>query len=101
MDWLEHPIIVVTYGALFTAAVTSVVALFRRMGGVEESSRRSADHIARLDRAVEEIRADLKQQGTNLSEAMTDLRVHMAEEGKNVERLERLITSALERREVA
>jgi hypothetical protein len=88
-------IIVVTYGAIFTAALGGVLALFRRMGRVEEAGRRVEGHADRLDKAVEEIRLEVKQQGKDLSAAMTDLRVHMAEEGRNVDRLETLIKDAL------
>ncbi len=88
-------IIVVTYGAIFTAALGGVLALFRRMGRVEEAGRRVEAHTDRLDKSVEEMRSEVKQQGKDLHSAMTDLRVHMAEEGRNVERLEQLIKTAL------
>ena len=94
-------VIVVTYGAIFTAALGGVIALFRRMGKVEEAARRAEDHGARLDKVIDEIREDVKRQGAELTRAMTDLRVHMAEEGRNVDRLEKLIVQALDRREVA
>lgn len=92
-------IIVVTYGAVFTAGLAGVLALFRRMGRVEEAGRRVEEHADRLDRAVEEMRGEVKQQGKDLQAAMTDLRVHMAEEGRNVDRLETLIKTALLERE--
>lgn len=91
-------LIVVTYGAIFGAGLTGVIALFRRMGRVESDTRRVTEAVERADKALEELRLDVKQQGIELTKAMADFRVHMAEEGRNVQRLETLILSALERK---
>ena len=91
-------LIVVTYGAIFGAGLTGVVALFRRMGRVEHDTARLAESASRMDEALSEMRQEIKEQGKALTNAMTDFKVHMAEEGRNVQRLEALIVTALERK---
>jgi len=93
-------LIVVTYGTIFGGAFAGVVALFRRMGRVEEDTRRVSEAAERADKAMGELRDDVKAQGVELQRAMTDFRVHMAEEAASVDRLERLLTAALDRQEV-
>ena len=88
-------IVVVTYGALFTAALTAVVALFRRMGRVEQDTARLSEAAQRADESLVELRKELKDHGKVLADAMTDFKVHMAEEAASVHRLETLIRSAL------
>lgn len=73
MDWLAHPIVVATYVALLSLAIAGVAklyGLFHRMTRVEEG-------VDRLERKVDSL--------------STDLRAHMADEGKNLEHLEQLI----------
>lgn len=94
-------LIVVTYGTIFGAALTGVIALFRRMGRVEADTRRVGEAAERADAALAELRDEVKEQGVQLRDAMTDFRVHMAEEAASVERLESLLVSVLDRREVA
>jgi hypothetical protein len=72
---LAHPITVATYAALLGLLITAgrgAVRLWHRLGNVE----RSVDH---LDRKVDELARDLRE--------------HMAEEGRNIGRLETLIRS--------
>lgn len=75
MDWLAHPIVVATYIAflgLGIAGVKRLTGLFNRVTRVEEG-------VERLEASVDELGRDL--------------RLHMAEEGKNIAHLEALIRS--------
>lgn len=94
-------VIVVTYGGLFSAALAGVIALFRRMGNVERDTARLAESSQHVDDALAEMKQDVKEQGKALADAMTEFKVHMAEEAASVDRLERLIRSALPVKEVA
>lgn len=75
MDWLAHPIVVATYAValgLLIAAVKRLARLFTRVEKVEEGVKRLEDKVDSLG---------------------TDLRLHMADEGKNIAHLEALIRS--------
>lgn len=77
MDWLAHPIVVATYVALLgllIGAIKGVARLFHRVGKVE-------DGIDRVEEKVDDLSSDLRQ--------------HMAEEGRNIDRLSLLITKAI------
>jgi hypothetical protein len=83
-DFLSHPMFLVTYSAVLGIALVAVVGLFRRLAHLEARAER-------LDEIVSEMREDLKHQGAELTKAMTEFRIHMAEEAASVERLETLI----------
>jgi len=75
MDWLAHPLVVATYVAFLGLGITGVrklTGLFNRVSRVEEG-------VERLEGKVDELGRDL--------------RAHMADEGKNLLRLETLIES--------
>jgi hypothetical protein len=89
-DWVimselwSHPLFITTYALVLPAALTAVTAVFRRLGSLESQTKR-------LDEIAQETKDELRRQGQDLRSAMTDFRVHMAEESASVERLERLI----------
>jgi hypothetical protein len=85
MEALSHPLIVTTYAVLLPSAIAAVIGLFRRLGKVEAKTER-------LDEIVREMRDDVRDQGKVLLVAMTDFRLHMQQEGENMDRLESLIT---------
>lgn len=91
MEW--QPFLVVTYSVLLTATIAGVLSQARRLRNVERQAERAAEHAARIESTVAEMRGDLKEQGRELHTAMTDFRVHMAEEAASVKRLEALIVS--------
>ena len=75
MEWLAHPIVVATYVAFLGLGITGVkrlTGLFNRVSRVEEG-------VQRLEEKVDDLGSDL--------------RAHMADEGKNLLRLETLIES--------
>lgn len=75
---LAHPLIVATYAALLGLLITGgrgAVRLWHRLGHVERT-------VEVLDRKVDDLGRDL--------------RAHMAEEGRNIDRLEAVIRSTFD-----
>jgi fructoselysine-6-P-deglycase FrlB-like protein len=88
---LSHPMVITTYAVVLPSAIAAVVALFRRLGKVEA-------RVERLDELMEEVRSAVKDQGDALVEALSDFRVHMAEEQANMKRLELTLSRLLQER---
>jgi hypothetical protein len=79
MEWLAHPIVVATYVAVLSLLIGGVRALyqlFHRVGHVEHG-------VDRLEEKVDDL--------------ATDLRAHMNEEGKHIDRLAALIVATRNR----
>jgi hypothetical protein len=64
--------------------------MWARLGHVESTTER-------IDRVVETVRADVVESKTAQASLATELRAHMADEGRNIDRLEAVIRSTMSR----
>jgi len=92
-DVLRHPLVIglaLFLVAQVAAAAIAGIKMWARLGHVEATT-------ARIDRVVEMVRADVVESKTVQATLTAELRAHMAEEGRNIDRLEAVIRTALQR----
>lgn len=88
-----NPIIVGVVLYLIAQVVAAIIVgakMWARLGHVEATTER-------IDRVVETVRSDVVESKTAQASLATELRAHMADEGRSIERLEAAIRSALTR----
>jgi hypothetical protein len=76
--------------AQVVAAIVVGAKMWARLGHVESTTER-------IDRVVETVRADVVESKTAQASLAAELRAHMADEGRNIDRLEAVIRSTMSR----
>lgn len=76
--------------AQVVAAIVVGAKMWARLGHVESTTER-------IDRVVETVRSDVVESKTAQATLAAELRAHMADEGRNMERLESVIRSTMTR----
>ncbi len=76
--------------AQIVAAIVVVAKMWARLGHVESTTER-------IDRVVETVRSDVVESKTAQATLAAELRAHMADEGRNMARLESVIRSTMNR----
>lgn len=76
--------------AQVVAAIVVGAKMWARLGHVEATTER-------IDRVVETVRSDVVESKTAQATLAAELRAHMADEGRNYEKLEAVIRSTMSR----